>query len=110
MLTATLERALEGPVTGPVTVWSRDGSTGGAAGCGNETREVKPELSWTRLPIRLPTPGVIAVSGNDINLKAGIPTFSQRVLGFSGDTGHWSSGFSSMSPSRTAMVTVVYPR
>ena len=25
MLTATLERALEGPVTGPVTVWSRDG-------------------------------------------------------------------------------------
>ena len=25
MLTATLERALAGPVTGPVTVWSRDG-------------------------------------------------------------------------------------
>ena len=25
MLTATLERALDGPVTGPVTVWSRDG-------------------------------------------------------------------------------------
>ena len=25
MLTATLERALEGPVTGPFTVWSRDG-------------------------------------------------------------------------------------
>ncbi|MDE2778186.1 MAG: hypothetical protein OXI91_00715 [Chloroflexota bacterium] len=25
MLTATLERALEGPVTGAFTVWSRDG-------------------------------------------------------------------------------------
>ena len=25
MLTATLERALQGPVTGPVTVWSRGG-------------------------------------------------------------------------------------
>ena len=25
MLTATLERALAGPVTGAVTVWSRDG-------------------------------------------------------------------------------------
>ena len=25
MLTTTLERALEGPVTGAVTVWSRDG-------------------------------------------------------------------------------------
>ena len=25
MLTATLERALAGPVTGPVTVWSRNG-------------------------------------------------------------------------------------